>query len=182
MDKLRTFHSTLVKSCTKFEYYKDVVKAPFSFSLKYLAFLVFVTTAIQILSISANSALLLPQLPSLFSNLNTKLDSAFEKDLVITLKKGVVSINKPTPYTIDFPDFTSALGLDHAVTFDPDAQINDFISLNTFVLVTDTEIAYREYASSTASRYTVLPISPEDGDGSEKQMKFGLNIIYISYY
>ncbi len=28
--------------------------------------------------------------------------------------------------------------------------------------------------------YRVL--SPEDGDGSEKQMKFGLNIIYISYY
>ncbi|MBP9691252.1 DUF1189 family protein [Candidatus Woesebacteria bacterium] len=180
MNKLRIFHKTLVRSWTQFNYYKEILKAPFSFSLKYLAFLIFVTTAIQIITLSFNAALLLPKLPVGLSNISRYLDNAYPEDLVVTMKKGVVSVNQPTPYTIDFPEFTSEVGVEHGITFDPDARVDDFNALSTMVLVTDREFVYGDYSSASKGQYRVFPISPEREDGTLDRGQYDLFLSQVN--
>ena len=70
------------------EYYKGLLKKPFSYSLKYFFFL-----ALSLAFIGALLSLftVLPNLNSFLQELGPKILSHYPQDLVITIKDGVVS-------------------------------------------------------------------------------------------
>ena len=76
--KIKFFFDTVVKSLTKFTYYKDIERANFKFSLKYLFFLFYVMSLItSIVFASSLAVLVLPKVPAFVSSFSTKANSLY---------------------------------------------------------------------------------------------------------
>src|SRR5258708_25888762 len=99
--KLKTFFDTLTKSLTNFSYYKDIEKANFKFSLKYLFSLFYLISLITSLVFAVSvSAFILPNLPKFVSLIQTKANSFYSDVLVVTVKNGNLSKHQKEPYYI----------------------------------------------------------------------------------
>ncbi len=160
MQQLKTFLKTFIKSTTSAHYYKDVLKAPFTFSVKYFLFFNVLVGLITVAHI------LIPM--SLF-NIGTVLDKAtstLPADLQISVIDGRLSINRPLPYVVPFPaDWRTNTQneqqhLDNFIVFDSDANIHgirDFYSYNTAILITETTI-YAEQNQGRTQGVRAYPI------------------------
>jgi hypothetical protein len=146
MQKLKTFWYSLKRTLTDFNYYKDILDAPFNFSLKYLALLLFIIAFIQGLFFAGAILTLVPKVPAFARTVQTSAQSFYPADLVVTVKNGNISINKDQPYYIAWPpmlktqDNPESKGKSHFITIDTKAKIEDFQKYNTAVLVTKNAI------------------------------------------
>ena len=147
MRKLRTFFHVLFKSATDPGYYRDILKTRFSFSLQYLAFLLFllslVTTA-KAVTLWRSAA---PGILRFEKQLEEGGKSWYPKDLVVTVKDGLVSTNVKEPYVIDFPvpvPVSEDQTITHFITIDTKAQAVDFAKYQSAVMVGGNAIYYRD--------------------------------------
>lgn len=154
MNKLKTFFNSFVKSISSPAYYKDVVKAPVMFSLKYLLFLSYLVMLFYISLFALQMAALLPQLPNAIKTIKQRADSFYPENLVITVRDGLLSTNQTEPVYFDIPELQTD-DIDHVITIDTKAQVEDFYDYDTFVLVTDDVVVYPDDADKN---YTVTQI------------------------
>lgn len=135
MRKIKNFLNTFKKSLTDLNYYKEIVKAPFRFSLKYLFFLLFVLTLISSLKIAVGLSFIIPKAPQLVTSAKEGIKSFFPAGLVVTVRNGELSTNVKEPYYIELP-MLAGLKETHFITIDTKASVDDIQSLKTLILVT----------------------------------------------
>lgn len=152
MDKLKTFAKTFKSSATSLTYYKEVVRAPFSFSLKFFLFYFFIysllTAGVFFYKLSKN---VLPVVKNFATNLPTKVESAYPDNLTITIEHGIVSTNVKEPYYIKTEDLAKEFLSDkylpkdwevkNLLVIDTQGNAEDFPKYDTIFLLTEKSIA-----------------------------------------
>lgn len=152
------FRYILIRSVSDRSYYRELLAVSFKFSLKFLATLIFIITTLQITALSIQLAFLIPDLPQTLDSFHSRVSRIYPKELEITVNKGILSINQPTPYDIDIPEVNEQLAISHTITIDPQAEIDDFDSYDALILVTDSEIVYKNYSTPDPSS-EIVPFS-----------------------
>lgn len=146
-NKLNTFFSTFKNSAFKPSYYKNILKAPFSFSLKFFLFLFL---ALSFLTVVAASIFLVQRVNPFINQLKTQLPSFYPTELVIEIKNGEVKTNVAEPYFVSldpewFPqEIREALKtqpLQNIIVIDTQAQPTDIRKYQTFALLTKNDLA-----------------------------------------
>lgn len=147
MRKLQLFGRVLWRSCTDPAYYKDILKARASFSLKYLFVFAFLFSAVATVRYAYSFAAFLPKLPQYVAMAREKGAGFYPKDLVVTVKDGEVSTNVKEPYVIDLP---FALPVDgdnnpeHLLVIDTKATAERFTAYKSVVVVGKNTVYYRD--------------------------------------
>ncbi|OGK15559.1 hypothetical protein A2774_06070 [Candidatus Roizmanbacteria bacterium RIFCSPHIGHO2_01_FULL_39_12c] len=151
MNYLKVFWYVFRKSFSSAEYYHDVIKAPFSFSLKYFLFYALLMAAISTLFLSVRLFFPLSDFLQRFPTIITKV---YPEDLEIRIRNGVVTTNAPEPYIISIDEFEEELEeledvrgitsdeIKNILVIDTNAGIDDLESYQTFVLLTRNHISY----------------------------------------
>lgn len=160
MKKLKTFWYVFKRSLTEPEYYADVLKSSFSFSLKYLFFLLFLILLIKGIFFSVALSTLFPQLPQIQKQTKTTLKEFYPDELVLTINNGTLRTNVDEPYTIPFPKSLNVKDMSFAV-IDTKATVEDFTNSKTLLFVTKNAIAYPD--SNSSSGFRVQPLSDMKG-------------------
>jgi hypothetical protein len=136
MKKIRIFFYALLKTFTSPAYYVDILKAPFSFSLKY--FLVFsllaaiVVTAVIALPIHAPVTTFMGEIPGL-------VVKAFPDELELTIRNGELSTNVKEPYAMPISAVTGVANSEqfkNLVVIDTSGKVDDFYRYDTLALAT----------------------------------------------
>lgn len=141
MIKLTTFYQTFYKSIFSFAYYREVVKAKFSFSLKYFLFLSFL---IGMISTVVVSTFILPPLNRFAARIQNRAAAVFPADLVITIKDGQLSTNvsEPLHFPIPFELFTDTPPAitdqeqRYLITIDTKAHVEDAAKSQSIIFIT----------------------------------------------
>ncbi|SRR5260221_671191 len=157
--KVKLFFDRVVKSLTKFSYYKEISKAKFSFSLKYLFFLFYVISLIGSIIFAASiSVLVLPKVPGFVATFESKAVSLYPKGLIVTIKDGQVLSNVKEPYSVDtLNSLGVSKGYDHFLTIDTKAVPSDIKKESTLVLITKDSFVTIDSNNS----YKVYQIDPK---------------------
>jgi len=145
MNKFKIFFKTLYRSLVDFNYYSDIYKASFYFSLKYLFMLLFVMQFIQSIFFATELGKLIPKVPNFITTVKTTVNNFFPEDLIITFNNGRVRTNVDEPFFIELPkNLTSGeIQLNkHLITIDTKAQIEDIKKYNTSILITANAFIY----------------------------------------
>ena len=133
MKKLKAFFYVFAKSLTSPEYYKDLIKTTFGFSVKY--YLVLVAFA-SLIAATANTLYIVPEVKTELNIFVENAKSYFPEDLEIKFEDSQWEINKPEPYF--FPLTTSEDSeVSNLVVFDKDGTIEDMETYNTIVLINE---------------------------------------------
>lgn len=171
MRLLRTFGRTFVKSISDFSYYSDILKSRFSFSLKYLLFLVFLVSLVPTLTVGYQMAMVLPKVPNFVSEAQRVLDNLYPKELILTIDNGKIKTNVKEPYYIDFEALTAfnteldsrnkPTATGHLITIDTKATVTDYPKYNTAILIGSDFVVTPDDRSSTRDLggYQVFPLS-----------------------
>lgn len=155
MNKLRTFATTFRKSLTDLSYYKDILKAPLSFSIKYIFFLVFVLSLIYSFTLAGSISLKLPQIPAFAQKLKASISDFYPGELVLKIKNGELETNVIEPYYIDLGEKYSDSNFGHFITIDTGATSEQYESYHTAFLVTKKSIVFHDQKGG----YRVQPLS-----------------------
>lgn len=160
MVKLKTFLQTFVKSCTSPAYYADILKAKFSFSLKYFILFNFLISLITVVKI------LIPLFAMDFTSMTIDAINIFPADLAISIQNGKLSVNQPLPYVIPFPTDPKTAenkdDLSNFIVFESDKNIKgaaSFFDYHSVFVITETTVYSRRDASSQEIRSFPIPES-----------------------
>jgi len=161
MEKLKRFFHNVWRSAVDFSYYKDIVQAPFSFSLKYIFFLLVIINLAGGVFFGLNLIKIIPQLPKISEDIKTTARSLFPSDLIININNGTVKTNVDEPYFIDFPENLKSRDNRylHLITIDTKANIDEINTYKTIMLVTKNNLVYIDRNSG----YRVQPLSDIKG-------------------
>ena len=159
MEKLKIFWRTFVNSLTKPSYYKDILQAKFSFSLKYLAFLLFLISLVGALKFTFGLLDLKPKLPEFIDKAKIVVMNVYPDKLIITVKGGKISTNVKEPYFIEMPEEVRDLGLisKNLVAIDTQGNVEDFEKYDSTILLTDEFAVLNDYQSGRPG-YKVNPL------------------------
>lgn len=154
--KFKLLFDTIVKSLTNFKYYKEVSKAKFTFSLKYLFGVYYILSLIGSIVFAVSiSVLILPKIPNLVSTLQSKAYSYYPSGLSIDVSNGIVSTNQKEPYYLDsFAGINSNGNYDHLLTIDTNANVSDFANFKSYLLLTKDSFV----TADSNNTYKVYPI------------------------
>lgn len=159
MNRLKTFSNVFWKSLTNPSYYKKIASTKFSFSLKYLFFLLFLISLGWGIFFSVKLAFYLPKVPEFIAQVKSVARGFYPAELVVVIKDGKLqTYNVSEPYFIDFPKELRETEL-HFITIDTKARFEDIKRYNTAVLVTGDTIFYVDDPG-----YKTLPISQIKND------------------
>lgn len=145
----QTFISTFQKSAFKPDYYQDVIKAPFSFSLKYFLFLFF---SFGLLTTITFSFYLLKEFNPNLNKLKTAIIKLYPSELEIKINNGQVSTNVNEPYFIPlkpeiFPkEISQALKnqpRQNILVIDTKAHPSDIKKYQTFSLLSKDSLSFQ---------------------------------------
>ncbi len=169
MKKIKAFFYVLLKSAASLNYYKDVVKTNFGFSMKYFL-------ALSILAaITSASATTLTISGEAKTSIKTFVDgmvNIFPADLTITTKDGKASINQPEPYIIPAPKGPAetaeqANQPENLIVFYSKGTIDDLENYKTLVLVNEKNILVKN-----SNKIEVYPLSEiPDGEFSKANIQ-----------
>lgn len=154
MGKIKTFFYSLKNTFTSLDYYADILKAPFGFSLKFFYFFFFLFSLVATAWITVRS--LLP-LNNLIAFLPEKLVAVYPEELEITLENGKVSTNIQEPYCLPissvekiFENTEEGMGvlgietekIECLLVIDTAGSIEDFYQYKTYALLTEKHLSY----------------------------------------
>lgn len=157
MSKILIFIRTFWKSLTNPSYYKDILSAKFSFSLKYLFSLLLITSLAFGIVTSIRIIKLIPQVPGFIDSTKKFLTEIYPKELKITLKDKKIKTNVKEPYYIDFPqnkNFTGA-AFKHFVVIDTKGEVESYPKLESMFLLTSDALV----TSSGGRSYETIPLT-----------------------
>ena len=148
MKKIRTFLHIFRNSALRPKYYREVLKAPFKFSLKYFLSLFLFLTLLTVITISI---FLIQKGYPFLEQVKTQAPQFYPAELEIHIKDGQLTSNMPGPYFIPLnPDFfpeeikkgLNNQPLQNVVVIDTQAQPTDIRKYQTFALLTQTDVAF----------------------------------------
>lgn len=157
MKKLSAFWYVFKRSLTDPDYYNQLLKTSFTFSLKYLFALLFFTLLIRGLVLSLSMLSLLPQVPKYVGEAKSIVRNFYPSDLVITINNGTLRTNVDEPYTIPFPKQMNISDMSFAV-IDTKGSVEDYKKYKTVLYVTKNAVAYPD-SNSDSNGYKVYPFS-----------------------
>lgn len=165
MQKIKTFLRAAYRSATQPNYYLDVVRAPFSFSLKYFLCLSVLLAIAYAIDLGVTSP---PKLSSFLAQSVAAVRESFPEELEIEIQDGKVSINTEEPYYVKLEDDSSreeSSEGDLTVTvngqvIDP-REFENLLVIDTQAQIEDLE-TYQTMALLTENRLCL--ISDEDGE------------------
>lgn len=166
MTKLKTWVYVFKRSLTDPSYYKELEKTKFSFSLKYLYLLLVFIFFVHSVRFAIEVFNVLPTLPAKISNFQNGMRKDYPEGLEIKIDKGELSTNAKEPLYINFTNTAKALDLKpdgtNFVTIDTSAQVEDYFTYKTLVLVTKKYIV----APDKENSYKLYPLSSgEENEG-----------------
>jgi len=103
MKKLNTFWQTFQKSLLDFAYYKDIAKASFWFSFKYLFLLLICLSLVKSVQLGVLYSSVRKNIPSYISIGQKELSALYPKELELRISNGNLYTNVQEPYTMEFP-------------------------------------------------------------------------------
>jgi hypothetical protein len=158
MNKLKTFFYSFKRSAFDISYYRDIVKVPFVFSLKYLYILLFFVSLFGSLRLAVPLALSIPLVPENVEKFKTYVRTAYPAELEIQVQNGELSTNVQEPYYIDLPDQQKQTNGEykHMITIDTEGQIENYADYSTLVLVTKKSVAYPDRSNKGTYRVASL--------------------------
>ncbi len=147
---IKGFFQEIYNSLFNFDAYRIWQGDAFGKNLGYLFKLLLLTTFLSVLPIFF---LLITQsfkLPDIVSQGRQTLQSAFPKELVLTIKNGQLSTNVKEPYYYDLPKSWAggASPTTHLITIATDSQVEDYERYESVVLVTKNAVVYPKSGSS----------------------------------
>jgi len=144
MGKIKTFFYSLKRSLTDPNYYREIAKIKFGFSLKYLFFLLILTSLLISLSLGFTIIKAIPQVPGFITQSKAIINNFYPKDLEITITNGALSTNVQEPYFIKVPPEFAKENIKNMnlITIDTSAKVEDIKKYNTAVLVTKNAVVY----------------------------------------
>ncbi len=137
MKILKTFGHAYYSSISSLAYYRDVLIAKTSFSLKYVLALGLAFTIIT----TANFTIrIYPKVTAFVDKLPTEIAKFYPDELIISGKNNEWFINQPEPYAIKFPYIEQFKELDdlsmkNLVVFDKKGTMETFAEYDTLILV-----------------------------------------------
>lgn len=164
MGKIRTFLFVFRQSLTSPSYYQDVIKAPFSFSIKFFYFYFFLYALVGTGYIWIKFKPIIP----ILTHLPSKLEQIYPDELEIKIINGQVSTNVKEPYFISFPDVEklfspndkvlgSQKDIKNLLVIDTNAGIDDFNKYQTAVLLTRNHVILAD--SEQKGKLNVYPLN-----------------------
>ncbi len=158
MRKVKIFARTFWNSLTKPSYYKDILEAKFSFSLKYLLSLFLLVSLIVGVSLSARILGFVPQTPRFVKETKDFLVETYPKELKLTLKEGKITTNVKEPYFIDLAEDKKATisPFSHLIAISTKGNSQDIKNLDSFFLLTEDSLIVSEGSASASYRVISL--------------------------
>lgn len=157
---LKTFGRTFVKSLTSPKYYRDILKAKCSFSLKYLVLLLFIVNVLMAIKIGTLVNKYYPQAAPFISEIKQIIIDFYPKELVLTIKKQKIITNVKEPYFIEFPKQLSKIiagFYKHLIVIDTKGKVDDYKKYESLILVTADKLVTPD--DRTKGNYQVVPLS-----------------------
>ncbi|MBI5614268.1 DUF1189 family protein [Candidatus Gottesmanbacteria bacterium] len=160
MNKVQTFFRTLYRSLIDPIYYKDVISAKISFSLKYF----FVLHVLIVFISSSAFAFTLGRYD--VSKIGKFLQSVYPRNFSLHVQNGEIELNQNLPFVVPIPKeledekdqkVASPAALVVFDTNDHMSSISSFWSYNALAVVTKNEVYYRKDADSREIRVTEIP-------------------------
>lgn len=137
MNKLKTFVRTFSQSLTNPGYYKDILKAKFSFSLKYLILLLLIINLLGGIKFAVSAFKLFPQIEPFLGKARVVLSNLYPDKLVLTVKKQKITTNVKEPFNIEFPAETGTISpYQHLLTIDTKGKVDDYPKYESVLLLT----------------------------------------------
>jgi|SRR3989344_4861356 len=147
MSKFNTFFYILKHTFTSVDYYQDILKAPFKYSLKFYYAYFFIFSIVITIWLTFRYYLPLNQFLTTF--FPAEIVRVYPEDLEITIKDGAVSTNSVEPYYIPMSSIepiiqelenrvlgASTEDLKNILVIDTMADIKDFPQYHTLALLT----------------------------------------------
>lgn len=156
MQKIKTFFYSFYKSTSSPKYYSDILKTKLGFSIKYLLALAILASLVSTTFSSIKS---IPKAQRGINSLISTVRNAYPSDLVITIKSGSWTINRPEPFTVPLPKTSrsaNAEGIENIIVFYKQGTIDDLTNFKTIALVNSANVLIR---SGTNGSISNLPIS-----------------------
>ena len=146
MRKLSTFVYVFWESLTKPKYYKDIVTAKFTFSLKYLYLLLSFSALLLGVKSALGIARSTPQIPGFIEKTKIVLSQIYPEELILTVKDRKISTNVREPYFIPVP---KEMGIPESeakylVAIDTAADIADFDKYQSLFLLSKEFVAMKD--------------------------------------
>ena len=142
MKKLNTFWQSFQKSLLDFSYYKDVAKASFWFSFKYLFFLLACLSLVKSVQLGILYSSMKKNIPSYISIGQKELLNLYPKKLELNISNGKLYTNVQEPYIIEFPKILGDMGIKHMVVIDTKGTADNYPKYNTMVLATKQALVF----------------------------------------
>lgn len=160
MGKLKFFVRTFIRTLTEPGYYRDVHKASFSFSLKYLLMLLFLILFVKGLVFSFSLVSFIPKIPGYVEKGKRMVREFYPPELTITVNNGTLRTNVDEPYAIPFPKELNVKDMYFAV-IDTKAPIDDAKKYKSVLFVNRNAVAYPD--SENKGQYKVYFLTNQKG-------------------
>jgi len=142
MNPLKTFFYSFTRSLFEPKYYKDVAKAKFWFSFKYLLCLLFILVFIKSFSLGGQYLKNRPYVQPGINKLLAYAENFYPKDLGLKINKGQLSTNVEEPYIFDLEKNEWQTDQRHLLIIDTKGSIENYPNYNTYVLATKNAVVY----------------------------------------
>lgn len=142
MKKLNTFWNTFQNSLLDFNYYKDIAKASFWFSFKYLLFLLVCLSLVRSVQLGMRYSKVKNKIPSYISLGRNELIKLYPKELELRISNGKLFTNVKEPYFIEFPKILGNSEGKHLAVIDTKGVADNYPKYNTIILATRNALVY----------------------------------------
>ena len=178
-----SFIHALKGTFTSPDYYKTIIAAPFSFSLKFFYLVFFLYAIVATIFFTVKSA---PKVESFIKNVPSAITRAYPEELTVTINKGEVTTNVVEPYLIPInaveEAFSDVLGetttFQNMLVIDTNALIDNFSSYNTYALLTKNNLVY----INDSDNIEVVSLKDVDGVTINQELVLEIEETVIPYF
>lgn len=146
MEAKHSFLTTVKRSAFDISYYQQLVTKTFFAGVKYLYLLLLICFFIGSVKSAITFIPKIPKMLPVISDIRNSIMNDYPTELVITIKNGELKTNVQEPYYIDsfLRKITNLSPEYHFITIDTKANLEDFVSYKTGILVTRTGIIHKD--------------------------------------
>lgn len=142
MKKLNTFWISFQRSLLDLGYYRDIAKASYWFSFKYLLFLLICLSLVKTVQLGSQYYKVRNRIPSFIAMARKEVMALYPKELELRISNGKLFTNVPEPYFVEFPAALGKMDGKHLAVIDTKGIADDYPKYNTLVLATRQALVY----------------------------------------
>ena len=178
---IKHFFQKIYRTCTDKSFYIEAVQDTFGQRLLYLFILLWITGAIATGFLGVETWKWIQKMsPAFFAEASYELDHFFPADLKVTIEKGVLSTNQPTPVTYTpryLKNESSEDGFEYAIVLDPKSTVTidtckciALISSTGLSVRTDKKVEYRTFEQVGIKSDKSITVDKTQYDSLKKQV------------